>query len=100
MLELRRLARRILRVRQAVVRGLNCRFTHRATGGTKILGANSFIENGLLSILIAVGTKPMRWLAHTHAFLQGVGSRTFPDRYQRIALLLSIPVFHAHDLRF
>ena len=58
------------------------------------------LQDRLLSVLIAVGAKPMRWLATAHAILQGIGNRPLPGVLQFIALSLSFPVFELHNFLF
>jgi hypothetical protein len=58
------------------------------------------MQNGLATVLVALFTKLMGWLAAFHWFLQRVGEDAGCNLVQLIALLLSLPVFHLHNLLF
>lgn len=59
------------------------------------------LEEKLLSGLVAIGTKPMWWLAVTHAFLQRYnGTLSLKNADKRIALFLCFPVFELHQFFF
>jgi hypothetical protein len=58
------------------------------------------LENHFLSMLIALGTNVMRWLAIAHAFLQRVDGSYLKHRNHGVSISLSRPVFKLHDLLF
>ena len=58
------------------------------------------LEETFLGLLIAMGTKAMRWLSVCHLWLKAVGDRTGSETLHLIALLFSFPIFEAHNLLF
>src|SRR2546423_726693 len=60
----------------------------------------SALEDRWLALLVAGSTKVMGGLAAAHRFLQGIHHASGKRGCQFVALLLSIPVFHASNLIF
>ncbi|HWG75562.1 MAG TPA: hypothetical protein VN660_02080 [Steroidobacteraceae bacterium] len=58
------------------------------------------LQDRALTFLEAGSTKVMRWFAIAHRFLQRVYHAPGKGRGKLIALLLSVPIFHASDLAF
>src|SRR5580700_3173672 len=58
------------------------------------------VEDRFLALLKAVCAKPMPGLAVLHAWLRRVGERADNNFLKLVALLLSFPVFEAHNLLF
>ncbi len=97
-LELRRLTRRILGRYSFAPRALNLGIANSAANAEPLKTLIRMQKT--LLFWEAVGANPMRWLALTHAFLNRISNSALPNTYKRIALFLSFPVFHAHNLLF
>src|SRR3990172_1887573 len=77
-----------------------CVLANRASKGIPAVFRWHVLEDRALTILIAICTYVMRKFAVAHGLLQRINHGPYKRGHQLVALLLSLPCFHASDFFF